>query len=362
MRAVVVVLAIFIAGCDFLSPKNDALTLLKASSKGDHRTVWELTSEKSIDKTLASQERDEESKKFSTNWPSDLEESLRDLARVSKDAVKYEEIGANTDEEKTVYAIQANYAPNKGFAVNEWQVARSIKVLVEKNNKTGLIRSVKFDKPLEIDNTASDKGKAEYARTLLAGYKTKNKDNQGNIKKIFELYAGSALPFPELAEARRVVEEAIKKGDYDSIIAIESVDGYAERGNLINMARGYGMTLKKFVTIRNKTIVPIKVSFKYDLEESYFREAGKRCGWFNCEPVYESGYSGYRSGIDGALKLYSDESDSSSMSFDDIDYYTGYYVSDQGSDGSWNYRHDKSRGFRATNLTVTSIAVWTDPS
>lgn len=351
---VIATLTLLLSGCG-----SDAEKFVNAVKNSDLKIVWEMVSDEAIDNTLVEEERKEKRKEFISNYPKSLSYGMRDIANVLKGNPDIEEIGSKQEGDNTVYAFMAIYKNGKGYVFDDTKIAKKVKFTVEQNNKTKLIIDADFDKVIQIDEVATKDNQQRRALKLWESYKKQPSDNKRNVRKILQMYSDLNTPIQELNNKIDAVKKLITAKKYDDLVKIDDTGGYSTKGREISMAEGYGMELKNYITATNLTDIPLKLKMKYDLQYLSTWET-ERDTWLGTRTDYHSKWYNDKENESGSLSLYSKEKDSASKSYDRTKYYVGYRVTQDNSDGTYRYRWDETRSFKANNLSLKSISIWSE--
>lgn len=355
-RILVLLTVVLLSGCNLTD--SDAVKFVKSAIKGDIEHVWKYTSDDALDETLTDSEKRDSFKKFSEKWPKSLPYSLRDLNDIIQHNPKIDEIGSKKEDNKTIYALTATYQGNQGYSYGEAEIAKVVKFIVEINNKSGLVVDVDFDKVIERNEISTSKNRSREAKKLYVEYKKDKSGNKSNIRKILKMYPDYSTPIEELNNDIKLVQTKIKSKLYNQLVKEVKVGGWSEKGKFKGASSGYGMKLNNYVKLENLTDIPIKVSHEFDLQKHSSWEE-EYCIMLSCgHKKYHSEWNNYNEGETGYLKLHAKEVDAANKSYDNINYYNGYRVTQQFSDGTSRYKYDDTKSFRANSYKITKIIIW----
>lgn len=331
-------------------------TLVDAMQSRDLPGLWLALSKDASDPTLADVEKEAKKNEFLKDFPESLPSHATDVAKIVTDPPpSLERLGEKAVEQKVVAGYVATYPSGKGYRYDDIKIARKIKVIVESDAKTGEIILVRIDNVLEEDVEATSALKKQKSERLWAEFLENPAENGHKISEILGYYPDAPTPIAKINAALTETEKQLAENNFDSLLRISDVGGYASKGRLESPARGFGTELNGYARIVNTTLIPLDVVLVFDLEYQSVWTT-ESCFIF-CSQTVHSKWDTYQSGVERTLKADAKESRSLSHSFDDIYYFENYRVTREYNDGTFEYDSDSSKTLRATNLRIKSIKI-----
>lgn len=331
-------------------------TLIDSMQSRDLPGLWLALSKDASDPTLADVEKEAKKDQFLKDFPDSLPSHAADVARIVTDPPpKFERLGEKTVDHKIIAGYVATYPSGVGYVHDEIKIVRKIKIIIESDAQTGEITLVKIDNVLEEDVEATNALKKQKSERLWAEFLENPAENGHKISDILEYYPNASTPIAEINAALTETEKKLAENNFDGLLQISDVGGYATKGRLESPARGFGTELKDYAKVANNVLIPLEVVFVFDLEYQSVWTT-ESCFIF-CSQTVHSKWDMYQSDVERTLKADAKESRSLSHSFDNIYYFENYRVTREYNDGTFEYDSDSSKTLRATNLRIKSIKI-----
>lgn len=325
---------------------------MNAYLERDLETLWRMTRKEATDPTLTREEKARLFSEFEGSWPASLGPQFSTLEAIAAYKPLITTINSNDPSE---IILQAEYRDNEGYLFDDYKIAKRISFTIKIDSQE-LVSQAQFGEILLLDEAGTNHQKVLFAKSSYDAFLKKPEEEGRRIRKILELYPSAKTPIPELNREIFRVLYFIDQKKFSDLVNTSEIGGYSDKGTLISVSQGFGTKLVDFAAVANLTSIPLQVRYKFDLEHQYVYQDGERCGWLTaCRPNYVSGKSDYQNGVTGTTNLDAREKAKPTKWFDNIDYYTGYYVKREYSDGRFTYDYDEARSFKAINYSITGI-------